>query len=223
MTTVNLAKQIKQRRAAEKRGEGGSALPRMALSFELETHEKVRLGIMIVGILSIFGGRFAVQKYTDGLNQERQAELTTIQGQVAAEKQKLASFDAIRKEIDSYESRMKEARDKLAIIERVRKNRNALVRMVDFVVSEMPNSVWLSKVSIDNSSGGSDGGTVRVEGYATSMQLVGDYLKHLEGAVFFPHWELEDTQNETLTSSAPKQAPPADAKRFEMNARIVNL
>jgi Tfp pilus assembly protein PilN len=238
MATINLVKQIRARKDGRKDAEAAapSALQNMRIVIDLDRGERVRAAILAAAFASIFLGKALVATYTSTMAASVQSQIAEYDQQIAAEQQKLASFKSIEGEISSYEAKMREARDKLTIIEGVRKNRNALVRMLDFVVGEMPSSIWLTKVTIDNTPGGttdpggSKQGTVQVTGFAISLQLVSEFMKRLEGAVFFPRWELVETNNQpgSATTPAPQGSTagasiPPDAKSFDINARIVTL
>jgi hypothetical protein len=108
-------------------------------------------------------------------------------------------------------------------VEAVQQNRNSLIRMVDFVVSQMPNDVWMRKLEVDIQQGPNNPESkISVLGSAITLQAVSEFLKKLENAVFFPTWDLTQTQSVSGATSGNSTDPP-DSKTFEITSRIVSL
>jgi hypothetical protein len=224
MAGINLADQIK----ASKANTSVSSAPSNAKPFsmpsfktEFQAEDRIRVFIMLFGLVSIFAAKYYVKDYTDRLTQQKEAEVSQLETSIIAERQKLNSLKDIAAEADTYNKRIEELRQKVNLVDSLSRNRNFLVRMLDFTVSEMPSPLWLRKIQVDISADGK----IDLAGYATSLQLVGEYVKRLEGAVFFPSWSVVETESEqstVLTSSSGKGIPiPPDSKRFSLTAKVV--
>jgi Tfp pilus assembly protein PilN len=240
MTSINFVGEIlkrKKRIAEGEKGEsaGGGFLAKLRGlgggggggegGLTLEAREKTMLMLGLLGIASIFGGRYYV---TDVMIPPLRKNLTDrveqINTDIAAERNKLAQFDSIKNEIDQYDKQMAELRTKLQLIESVQKNRNSIVRMVDFVITELPENVWLSDVSVDISTKtGAGMGKVDLSGKALSMQLVSEFVKRLEGAVFFPRWDLAETVSSQETGGSGANVKSYESKSFKISAEVTSL
>lgn len=225
MAGINFADQLKEstRAGATNAGSPGrfdSGGP----SFDFESHDKGRLLILVLGIASIFGAKYYARTHAENIARDKENEIAQYEVTIGTEKQKLASLKDIAAEAETYNKRLDELQQKIGLVESVSNNRNLLVRMIDFTVSEMPGSLWLSKVNVDS---GADS-KIELTGYAMSLQLVGEFLKRLEGAVFFPSWNLVETESPGAGAAAPdpnRNGKPIgivpESKRFTLNARVV--
>jgi Tfp pilus assembly protein PilN len=268
MASINLVKQIKNRKSGGTKtgilpgtsaaGIKGFFQNLTATTGKLDSKEKLLLSLFIFGILSIFGTRaYLSEFYFPSQEVVVQNEIAALDSKMNEVRTKLSAFDSVKNDIDSYEKKMAEVREKLTVIESVQKGRNAIVRMVDFIINEMPSALWLSQIKVEtffekiNSTlppatggGAAPGGaapgttadnsigTVSVKGQALSLQLVSEFLKRLEGAVFFPKWTLVETREDSsggvgLAAAAAgairSTDVPLEKKSFEINAKVMGL
>ena len=221
-SSINFVKQIKDRRAAPKpEGGGGLASRFAALSAgggKFDARDKILLVLFLLGVSSIPGAKYYVQEYIiREKTEEIEKKKSELDSQMAELDRKLREVKPIQAQIADFDKQKRDLNEMLNLIESVRHGRNSIVRMVDFVITEMPASVWLKKLDIDVNG---SSGKVRLEGAALSLQLVSEYLKRLEGAVFFPKWELDGTKS-VDGGTAVGDLP--DTKSFSINAQVVNL
>ncbi len=208
------------------------------LKLELSTSEKTRLALSLLGVLSLYFGPLIVESHERDLQAAKQREIAVVDQDIQTEKTKLSGLSGIRSQIADYESQMKVLQEKLSIVESVQKNKNSLVRMVDFVTSQMPENVWFSKLNVSIEKGaGNDGSKFEILGSALTLQVVSEFMKRLENAVFFPTWDLIETENKSNSTVAEQPAnefgsvstkvkttdEPSEFKSFQMSARIVSL
>lgn len=227
MAGINLLKQLKNRPKDEFVGSepsvdlgAGDRFQGAELSTsEFQREDFIRLLLICIGVGLIYGGKFLVRDYTGKITQEKQAVVARMDTEIAELNQKLTALKDLQGEQDAFDKRVQELQKKLDLVESVSRNRNLAVRMVDFAVTEMPSPVWLSRIYLDLSNDG----RIELSGRSTSMQLVSEYLKRLEGAVFFPAWQLIETQNEAVSADANSTGgvTPRDTKRFGISAKVV--
>jgi Tfp pilus assembly protein PilN len=258
MASVNLVKQLKARKSGTKTGLAPGATSTglkglfqnlSASAIQLDPKEKVLLFLFIMGIGSIFGTKeYLSTFYFPAQESTVRVEMAQLDSQLAQINSKLAAFESVKSDIDSYEKKMGEVREKLSVIESVQKGRNAIVRMVDLVISDMPEALWLGSLRIETSVekinpalpqatgpgnpqmgiGSSDNsiGNVSVKGFARNLQTVSEYMKKLEGAVFFPKWNLVETREDgggSLGGLGRPTMAPAETKSFEIQAKVAGL
>jgi len=233
MAGINLLKQARNLRKGGGDG-GGSSVSQVeperesllsrfsrSTSDSWTKEDTLRLIFFCVGIALIPGGRKLVADYTGRITADLQAQVADVEGKIAAENRKLRDLAEIKKEAESYDARYAELQAKFKAVDDVSRNRNLVVRMVDFVVQEMPPTIWLSRVTVDLVSNKK----IDIFGNAMSLQLVGEFVKQLEGAVFFPVWSLVETTSEagTVPTAAAKTSltVPVDSKKFSISADVV--
>lgn len=236
MSKVNLIDQLR------KRGSGGgsvSASPRSYqrdpdVEFEdsgsgdsssLDAYEKRRVVMLLLGIMLVLGGRKLVPLYTEEPETLARQEGAQISQQIAAEQQKSQGMKTIQDEMRQYDSRVADLKAKLLKVQQLDENRNLLVRMTDYIVKEMPQRLWFDRLDLDTRS------RVQVSGYSSNYQIVSDFIKKLDGAIYFPQWRLLQTENRGSSESATTsnstnsnviQVPP-ESKRFELEAEVARI
>lgn len=235
MSKINLIKQLRARAKAEGFANAVIGADKDAeVQFEeesgsgrtLDPHEKRKVLMLFVGVLLVLGGRQLLPLYTSGFENEARKIAADLDQKLAIEKQKSAALELIKQEMEQYELRVTDLRAKLSKVQQLEADRNLLVRMSDYIVKEMPQRLWFEKLEIDTRT------KVVISGFSSNYQVVSDFMKKLEGAVYFPHWKLLQTRSEDqrqgggASAAAPASsviAVPADSKRFELEAETVKL
>lgn len=94
-------------------------------------------------------------------------------------KKELAALQIIVKEVENFEKNKKQLEDRNRIIEQLRKNQGAPVRLLDQLsLSLEPLKVWLISMSVN-------GNQVDVEGRAITNSDIVDLINRLEATKFF--------------------------------------
>lgn len=234
MGKINLIDQLRSRSS----GDGiGSSIPRSSareqeVEFEelesssgLDAYEKRRVVVMLFGVMLVLGGRQLVPTFTVSKENLVRNEINNLEQSIASEKSKTQKLKMVQDEMRQYDSRVADLQAKLQKVKQLDENRNLLVRMTDYIVKEMPQRLWFDRVDVDTRS------KVLVSGYSTNYQIVSEFMKKLEGAVYFPQWRLVQTENRggtegttqsTNTSQMVIQIPP-ESKRFELEAEAARL
>jgi len=245
MAGVNLIKQIRKIQRGDKavsnvgklpdlRGQLDELVEKVKSNFtEFDASDALRLGLFILGVIILVGSRAFIADYHSKVETEMTQQRDQLDAQIIAEAQKLKALDEIIKESESLDKQIAELERKLNLIQTVILNRNAPVKMVDFVITEMPESVWLEKMELEPR----EGGKIDLSGFALSLQVVSDFITKLENAVYFPSWQLvegsEDSSSRTGTprtntssigagseSQINVENRPAGAKKFALTAKV---
>lgn len=242
MGKINLIDQLRKR--GRSAGSGASSSSGSSTSFQrepevefedatadsgsgLDAYEKRRLVMLVLGICLVLGGRQLVPMYTQDMENAARNESNELDQKIAQEQKQGKSLELIQGEMKQYDARVSDLRAKLQKVQQLNEDRNLLVRMADYIVKEMPQRLWFERVEIDTRT------RVTISGYSFNYQIVSDFMKKLEGAVYFPEWRLVQTQNQG-NSVAPQiqgaLAPPLnavvippDSKRFELEAETARL
>jgi hypothetical protein len=243
MASVNFVKQIKER---NKRGEQSEV--EIELSEEGPENLATRIRKLTEGnsekpeprdiVLFIFAAIvFIGSNFKEGILQSFfrkdrlvivEQKLSEIQSQIEEQDKKIAGFEGIKTEIDAYERQVADFNQKLNLIHSVKVGRNSIVRMIDFIVKNMPSGVWLNQIDIKltqtaGTSGIGNYGNISVDGFADSHQEISNFLSQLEGTSFFPEWKLSESLSTTDSSTQGASAPPLNSKKFNVKAEVVQL
>jgi Tfp pilus assembly protein PilN len=211
MAGVNLLKQVRNDTVVEQAAvsSGGGALS------ELSSLEKMRLLLFLGGFVAFFGIRnYMADTYFPSKLEEPQAEIARIGEQLAAVNAKKSQLSELEKELQDNETRITELKNKIAVINRIKNsNRDKVVRMVDYIVNQMPDPVWIADLKVDAKAGSE----VELNGYSMNHQTISAFFSKLENGVFFSNWQLVDATREKIKVESTKEI---DASRFQLKAQV---
>lgn len=192
---------------------------------DLDAYEKRKVVMLLVGIALVLGGRQLVPMYTAEVENSVRNDIAELDAKISVEQAQAEQLKMVQEEMNQYESRVGDLNAKLKKIRQLNEERNLLVRMTDYIIKEMPSRLWFETIELDTRS------MVKITGYSTNYQLVSDFMKKLEGAVYFPKWRLLQTESKSLPgtiqdSESPKTdevSIPLDSKQFVLEAETVSL
>jgi Tfp pilus assembly protein PilN len=132
-------------------------------------------------------------------------QISTVQNQIFAKEQRLKSLQSRLEEVKNYERDNEEFRKKTQVIEQLKKNQIAPLRLLDEVSEMLPKGVWLSEL-VDNA------GIISVSGYAhTNYDLV-TYVQKLKESKY-----IEDV---TLVESRQRDIDDFSVYKFKLTFKI---
>jgi hypothetical protein len=217
MAGVNLLKQLRREEVSQeavvsKFSLGGGALE------DLSSYQKFKLLLLFLGFFVYYFGRDHFNTtYLPSKLVEPQAQLERINNEIAAAKRKLSENEEITKAANAYEQQIQELRRKIQTIENIKKsNRDKVLRMVDFIVSKMPEPVWISELKLE-AKAGTD---VDLQGFSMSYQTISTFFSRLEDAVFFRDWQLIES---SLTKVKGPTGDDIDASKFQLRAQVAEV
>lgn len=124
--------------------------------------------------------------------------------QLTQEKARLAPIIA---QVEAYQAKLAELEEKERLIERLKKERQGPVRMLEALSAELPDFVWLTELS-------QRGGSVTIDGMAASLVSVADYIRKLEDSDWFQNVELVDASVNTRQEQ--------EFTEFQLRTQLVN-
>ncbi len=107
-----------------------------------------------------------------------------------------ADIQAIEKiigEVTSIRAEQKALRDKLEVLEQLKRGRSGPVKMLDELATIIPKRVWLKRL-------GESGGKVSFDGSAGNIEDVSAFMAALKGSTHFKSVELKNTEVGSATS-----------------------
>jgi len=124
---------------------------------------------------------------------------------VAEKTQELKQLDKIIGEVNEFTAKKEELEEKLEVIEDLRKSKTGPVKALDDLATEIPNRVWLTKIS-------EKGGSVTVEGSAIDPEDVSAFMKSLQKSRYF--------SGVVLGFSKAKRNSEVTLYEFKITARV---
>ena len=114
-------------------------------------------------------------------------KLGDLEDQISQLNSEKSRLGPIIVEVEEYQAKLAELKEKARLIERLRTEREGPVRMLDALSTELPDFVWLEELS-------QQGNTVTIDGMAASYVSIADYIRKLEDSDWFQNVELIDAQ-----------------------------
>lgn len=153
----------------------------------------------------------------------RDNELKRKKEQVAETNRRIGELDKVIGEVNKLNARKKEVQEKLAVLDKLRKQRAGPVRMLDALSTCIPKKVWIEELSEANSA-------VSLRGSGETHDDVSEFIKALGSIVWTPKGmgriieQKRDSTNarvELLTGEgAMEDMPNNEVSRFFTNIEL---
>ena len=125
---------------------------------------------------------------------------------------KIAELDSQIKEIDKLRDQIQQVLARKAVVETLQSNRNEAVHLLDQLVRQLPEGIYLRSVKqVDKK--------VTIVGYAQSNARVSTLMRNVEGSPWLEKPELVEIKLVSLASQA-KGAEPQRLNEFTLNFQI---
>src|SRR6476661_4175331 len=126
-------------------------------------------------------------------------------------KTKIAELDAQIKEIDKLRDQIQQVLARKQVVETLQANRNEAVHLLDQLVRQLPEGVYLRSVKqVDKK--------VTIVGYAQSNARVSTLMRNIEGSPWLEKPELVEIKLVTMPGAA--RTEPARTNEFTLNFEI---
>ena len=108
-----------------------------------------------------------------------QGQIDKLEADKAAALEEKKRLEAVIKEVEGYEAQKKALETKVKVIEELKKNQTGPVHMLDEISKNLPDFLWLEKMTQQGTSG------LRLEGKATSYNAIADFITNLDRSGYF--------------------------------------
>jgi type IV pilus assembly protein PilN len=129
---------------------------------------------------------------------------------IAAARDQQARLNSLIKEVSQYEARRAQLQQRVVLIEQLRKGQSLPVQLLDFVSKSVPEMLWLTEMKQDGVA------NVTIEGQATTMIAVSDFVANLGNNPFF-----KKPVDIVETKAEPGQGG-VDLVEFTVKAQLAN-
>ena len=134
-------------------------------------------------------------------------ESKRLDADIAAAASETARLQTILAEVKQFEDRTAQLRQRVSLIEQLRRDQTGPVHLLDQISRALPPMLWLTDVKQ-----GTNPDEVLIDGRCTTLTGLSDFVGNLEQSGYFKRSvEIVNTQTETL-------APAGEVVRFSIRA-----
>ena len=126
-------------------------------------------------------------------------------------KTKIAELDAQIKEIDKLRDQIQQVLARKQVVETLQSNRNEAVHLLDQLVRQLPEGVYLTSVKQTDKK-------VQIVGYAQSNARVSTLMRNIEGSPWLEKPELVEVK--LVSVPAQGRTGPQNLNQFTLNFQI---
>jgi len=170
-----------------------------AISPEDKKNVAIKLVLMLILPLSLF----VYEKLNLGDLQTQVSDLKTKTQKLQAE---TAKFGETKPRVEKYHKDKDKIDKAVEIVRGIARNRLREVKALDAIQSLIPLKTWLHKITIDEN-------LMKMEGFTTADDGVPEFIRVLEGSVYFSQVEPRKTSQETIPGGTV-------VKRFELEMHL---
>ena len=180
---------------------------KVAVSFDIGRQVSVICGAVLVAtVLGIGWWDWSLTKESQRLDTD-----------IASAQQEAARLRTVLAEVQRFEATRTQLKQRVALIEELRRGQSVPVRLLDLVSRSLPDSLWLT--SMDQAAG-----TVTIDGLSTTLIAVSDFVGALgQSSLLKKPIDIVNTEVvQTLQQGAPGSQPLPDVIKFSIRAQMTD-
>lgn len=143
------------------------------------------VGGLILGVL-VAAGWWFLQKRTLAEKQE-----TVANKSVEAQR-----LDSIIKEVEEYQKRKDSLQKRIDLINNLKQSQKGPVRIMDQISKDLPDLVWLDKLSMS-------GGLISIEGRGLNPNAIANFVENIKSDSFFEEPDLSSMTSQSVSGTTP--------------------
>ena len=142
-------------------------------------------GGLIAGILIGFGWWFVEKR-----------KLSDRQETVAVKTTEAQRLESIIKEVEDYQRRKDNLQKRIDLINQLKQSQKGPVRVLDQISKDLPDLVWLDKLSMS-------GGLVTIEGRGLNPNAIANFVENIKSDTFFEEPDLSSVTGMAASATTP--------------------
>lgn len=139
------------------------------------------------------------------------ARIENQNGRNALLKTEIAKLDEQIKEIDRLRDQIQQVLSRKQVVETLQANRNEAVHLIDQMVRQLPDGIYLKTIKQQNTK-------VTVTGYAQSNARVSTLMRNIESSPWLTRPELVEIK--LVPQPGAKQGDPSKVSEFTLNLYV---
>ncbi|MFN8059426.1 MAG: PilN domain-containing protein [Vicinamibacterales bacterium] len=130
-----------------------------------------------------------------------------VETQITAAQSEVARLKSVLQQVDQFEQRREQLRQRVALIEELRADQSGPVHLLDELSRHLPERLWLTDLK-------QTGADITFDGVTTSLTSLADFVANLEGSAYFKK------PVEILDSQVDAQKDGTDLVKFKVKAQF---
>lgn len=114
----------------------------------------------------------------------RKQELSRKQSTIATKEVEAQSLEKIIKEVEAFERRRNSLESRIALINRLKQNQKGPVRLLDHISRDLPDLVWLDKMTLE-------GNRITIDGRTLNANAAATFVENIKGDEMFEEPEFK--------------------------------
>ena len=180
MIKINL---VREGRAAV-RGAGGSGASAPVSSGPSNINNLLLLAMLGLGLLLAAGYWFYYYR-----------EQKALEAQVAQQTIEAQKLESIIKEVEDFTARKESLEKRIQTINQLKQNQKGPVRILDRISADLPDLVWLDKLTLS-------GNSISVEGRGLNTLAIANYVEAIKADPLFDEPEVGDVEQTMAGATA---------------------
>jgi type IV pilus assembly protein PilN len=138
-------------------------------------------------------------------------ESARVDAEIASAQQETGRLRSIIQQVQQFEQRKAQLQQRVALIEQLRREQTGPVHMLDQISRALPPMLWLTELRQTSTPN-----EVLIDGRATSLTELSDFVSNLEASGFFRRSvEIVNTE------AQPLKTPPGELISFSLRAQFM--
>lgn len=209
MIKINL---VREGRAAVRGTTAGAGAAAAAVSGPSNLNGLLIIGLLILGVLAAGGYWFL-----------RWSALKDKEAEVALRRSEAEKLEAIIKEVEDFQRRKENLEQRIALINDLKRNQKNPVKIMDRISQDLPDLVWLDKMSLE-------GSRISIDGRALNPNAIANFVANIKADPLFNEPSVKEVRRTsargvnvfgykmTVEIKAPPPPPPTEAPAEEGTA-----
>jgi type IV pilus assembly protein PilN len=169
---------------------GAGAAPAAAAAVAVPGGPTNLNNLIIIGLIAVtavlMGGYWFVQNRL----------LASRQKTVAERKAEADKLESIIKEVEDFQKRKDSLQNRIDLINQLKQNQKGPVRIMDQISRDLPDLVWLDKMSVA-------GGRISITGRGLNPNAIANYVENIKNDPYFEEPELGNVTEVQSTAKTP--------------------
>jgi type IV pilus assembly protein PilN len=176
---------VREGRAVRGAGAAPAAAVAAAAAGPSNLNNVLVFGGVILGLLVAFGWWFWEKR-----------TLSEKQDTVAVKSAEAQRLEAIIREVEDYQKRKDNLQKRIDLINQLKQGQKGPVRIMDQISRDLPDLVWLDRMSMS-------GGVVSIDGRGLNPNAIANFVENIKSDPFFEEPDLSSVTGLSTTSSTP--------------------
>ena len=139
---------------------------------------QVNIKLVLLAIVLFYGAKIPFDLYAKGVLREKDQEKVVLEKEKNTLQKKVDQYKEIEKQIQEIVAQGEKLQERKKIIENRLQSRKSPVRIMIYIAKNIPNDVWIEKLSISDDK-------INIEGETPAYKSISAFIEGLKNSVYF--------------------------------------